>query len=94
MVNDSSGKTQYEVDVVALAAGRRRQDRGPVVRAIGEAKDSDRVRGIADLVRLDRVRSLLTGRGVDGSMKLLLFGRSGFDSALRSVSASDMTSSW
>jgi hypothetical protein len=80
VVNDSAGRAQHEVDIVALAAGQRRQSRHPTVLALGEAKHSDRQRTIADLTRLERVRSLLVARGVDAtSSKLLLFSRSGFD---------------
>ncbi|MER5443362.1 hypothetical protein [Streptomyces sp. NPDC002790] len=83
MVNDSAGRAQHELDVVALAEGERRQAGAPVVRAIGEAKSSDRARTLPDLERLDRIKGLLLARGVpaDGA-KLLLFGRSGFDANL------------
>ncbi|MGH8906801.1 MAG: hypothetical protein ACRD0K_09860 [Egibacteraceae bacterium] len=84
MVNDRAGRAQHEVDVVALAAGQRRQGTDPTVRALGEAKASDRPRTVADLERLDHVRGLLTARGVDaGGARLLLFGRRGFDRRLR-----------
>jgi AAA+ ATPase superfamily predicted ATPase len=83
VVNDDLGKSRRQVDVVALAAGQRRQSRNPTLRAIGEAKDSDRTRTVADLTRLERVRGLLTARGADvASAKLLVFGRSGFDTDL------------
>ena len=83
VVNDPSGRSQHELDVVALAEGERRQARDPALRAIGEAKSSDRVRTLADLERLDRVRGLLAARGVRAAAAtLLLFGRSGFDDAL------------
>jgi hypothetical protein len=47
------------------------------------SKASQSPRGMADLERLERIRAVLTGRGVDaeGAM-LLLFGRSGFSSGL------------
>lgn len=86
VINDSSGKAQYEVDVVVLAAGQRRQARNPEILAIGEAKDSDRQRTMRDLARLDRIRSLLVARGAGASsVKLLLFSRSGFDVKLEIV---------
>jgi AAA+ ATPase superfamily predicted ATPase len=79
-VNDPTGKAQHQLDVVALAAGQRRQARQPSIIALGEAKDSDRRRTDADLARLDRIRTLLSERDVDaGEARLLLFGRSGFD---------------
>ena len=88
VVNDSAGRSQHELDVVALEEGERRQARNPVVRAIGEAKASDRVRTLADLDRLDRVRGLLVARGVRATAaKLLLFGRSGFDGNLKRAAA-------
>ncbi|ADI09296.1 hypothetical protein SBI_06176 [Streptomyces bingchenggensis BCW-1] len=66
--------------MVALGEGERRQARSPAIRVLGEAKSSDRVRTLADLDRLDRVRGLLVARGVRAAgARLLLFGRSGFD---------------
>lgn len=83
VVNDAVGRAQHQVDVVALAAGQRRQSPHASVRVLGEAKDSDRQRRIDDLERLDGIRGLLAKRGVDAtSAKLLLFGRSGFDREL------------
>jgi len=88
LVNDRAGRAQHEIDVVALAAGHRRQDRHPMVRVLGEAKDADRPRARADLGRLEHVRGLLVGRGVDAAeAKLLLFGRSGFDPGLTATAA-------
>lgn len=83
VVNDRAGRSQHQLDVVVLAAGQRRQSRQPSIRAIGEAKDSDRIRGLDDLARLEHIRGLLVDRGVDAAAaKLLIFGRSGFDRAL------------
>ncbi|MFP3988858.1 ATP-binding protein [Streptomyces sp. E11-3] len=80
VVNDSAGRAQHELDVVALAEGERRQAGAPVIRAMGEAKSSDRARTLSDLERLDRIRELLVARGVPAAgARLLLFGRSGFD---------------
>lgn len=79
VVNDAAGKSQHDLDVVVLAAGQRRQTRNPVIRTLGEAKDSSGVRTAADLHRLERIRGLLVTRGVEASAaKLMLFGRSGF----------------
>jgi hypothetical protein len=88
VVNDSAGRAQHELDVMALDEGERRQAGAPVVRAIGEAKSSDRARTLSDLERLDRIKGLLVARGVpaDGA-KLLLFGRSGFDANLTEVAS-------
>lgn len=79
VVNDPAGRAQHEVDVVALAPGQRRHGNHPTVRVLGEAKASGTPRGLRDLDRLQRIRSLLTSRGIDAAAaKLLLFGRSGF----------------
>lgn len=79
VVNDSRGKAQYEVDVLALKAGQRRQARNPVVQVIGEAKSSDRLRTASDVDRLNKIRDVLAHKGVDvADAKLILFGRSGF----------------
>lgn len=83
VVNNSAGRAQHEVDIFALAAGQRRQDRQATVRVIGAAKDSDRPRTRSDLLRLEHIRALLVARGVDATgAKLLVFGRSGFDREL------------
>ncbi|MGH3950377.1 MAG: hypothetical protein ACRDSE_14860, partial [Pseudonocardiaceae bacterium] len=83
VVNNSAGRAQHEVNIFALAAGQRRQDRQATVRVIGAAKDSDRPRTRSDLLRLEHIRALLVARGVDATgAKLLVFGRSGFDREL------------
>lgn len=83
VVNDRAGRSQVDIDVVALATGQRRQAGNATVRVLGEAKASSTQRGIEDLTRLDRARALLVSRGVDaGSARLLIFGRSGFDADL------------
>lgn len=83
VVNDPAGKSQHQLDVVALAEGERRQARNPRIRVLGEAKASDRVRTLADLERLQRIQGLLTARGMwAADARLLLFGRSGFDENL------------
>lgn len=88
VVNDPAGRSQHEVDVVALAPGRRRAARNPTVLVLGEAKASARQRGTDDLVRLDRVRATLVARGVDaGGARLLLFGRNGFTADLSAAAA-------
>ena len=88
VINDRTGRAQHEVDVVALAAGQRRQASHPTIRALGEAKASRTTRGIADLDRLDHIRDLLVSRGIDaGQARLLLFGRTGFHPALVAATA-------
>jgi hypothetical protein len=88
VVNDGAGRARHEADVVALAAGSRRGRRDAAVLALGEAKDSDRPRTVADVGRLERIRALLTARGVGAvEAKLLVFGRSGFDAELVALAA-------
>lgn len=88
VVNDRAGRAQHEVDVVALAAGQRRQAKDARVAVLGEAKASDRPRGVGEVVRLERVRELLAARGVDARDAVLaVFGRSGFTRELRGLSA-------
>lgn len=88
VVNDPVGRSQHELDVVALEEGERRQASKPVLRVLGEAKASDRVRTLGDLARLERIRALLETRGVRAARaKLMLFGRSGFDVNLAEVAA-------
>lgn len=82
---DPGGPASLEVDVVALAAGQRRQEAGAVVRLIGEAKASERPRSLADLALLDRARTLMaaSGRADTSKARLALFGRGGFAEPLR-----------
>lgn len=87
VVNDAGERRQYELDVVALATGQRRQAKNPVIRVIGEARDSDQPRTLGDLERLERIRGLLVARGARvGSAKLILYGLSGFSPDLRALS--------
>lgn len=87
VVNDTTDKSQHEIDVIALAAGQRRQSPKPVIRAIGEAKDSDKPRTLSDLTRLERIKGLLLTKGAEaGSTKLILYGRSGFSPDLLEAS--------
>lgn len=84
VVNDARGRSQHEVDVVALPADQAIQGPEARILALGEAKDSDAPRTTADLHRLDRIRDLLVRRGYRADdARLLVFGRSGFDTALR-----------
>lgn len=82
-INDPAGKTKHQLDVLVLAPGQGRQAQSPEIRAIGEAKYSERPRDHSDLNRLERIRSLLVERGyMAAAAKLLLFGRSGFSADL------------
>lgn len=83
VVNDPGGRTQHEVDVVATF----RQSSGATgVAAIGEAKHTNRMRTIADLNRLEGIRTLLRDRDqASRATRLLVFSASGFDRNLRSA---------
>jgi AAA+ ATPase superfamily predicted ATPase len=86
VVNDPAGKTQYEIDVMALGAGARRGDERAPIAVLGEAKSTNQLRTLSDLARLERVRALLVTRGLDaGSALLALFSRTGFDADLVAV---------
>ncbi|MGI9017722.1 MAG: AAA family ATPase [Euzebya sp.] len=83
VVNDTTRRTQHEVDVVALA---REQDGSSRVLAIGEAKHTTSKRTLSDLARLEELRELIAEKqpsAVDS--KLLLFSASGFEHNLRSA---------
>lgn len=80
VVNDPKERTQHQLDVVASSRNRTGATR---VTAIGEAKHTNRARTIADLGRLDHIRTLLADRGqATLATKLLLFSASGFDANL------------
>lgn len=77
VVNDTTRRTQHEVDVVALG---REQDGSSHVLAIGEAKHTTSKRTLSDLARLDELRELIAKKQPSTlSSKLLLFSASGFE---------------
>lgn len=84
-ISDPAQRVQLEIDVVALAAGERKQAKRAVVRLLGEAKASERLRSLEDLRRLERARSLLAAsdRADVSEARLALFGRKGFAPDLR-----------
>lgn len=83
VINDASGKSKHELDVVALRRGRRRKGTSARIAVLGEAKSTNRVRTVSDLERLDWIRELLAERGFDMSTaQLALFSREGFDKRL------------
>jgi len=85
IINDTRGRTQHQLDVVALGSGGAA---APVL-AIGEAKHTARAMGLAELQRLEQIRSLLATRGRKADeAKLLLFSGGGFGSALTRAAAS------
>jgi len=76
-LSDPVGRSQVEIDVVAVSSGR-----WPKVVALGEAKFGTRPIGIDALARLERAREILTTRGHTGSLKLVLFSAGGFNTEL------------
>lgn len=83
VVNDPAGRAVYEVDVAALPEGERRHGHGATVVLLGEAKSASTPRGPNDLVRLERIRTLLVNRGAaTADAMLAVFGLGGFDPAL------------
>jgi uncharacterized protein len=79
VVNDQRRRAQHELDVVALAAGARRQANNPIIRVLGEAKSTTTLCGPSDLARLERIRDVLAERGAQVQRaRLLLFSRRGF----------------
>ncbi|HEY7915647.1 MAG TPA: ATP-binding protein [Acidimicrobiales bacterium] len=81
VINDGGGRSQHELDVVALRRGRRKNAR-PKLAVLGEAKSSNRARNMGDLERLERIKELLGGRADVSTTSLALFGRSGFNRTL------------
>lgn len=77
VINDQKARAQHELDVVATI---RTPGGSSEVVAIGEAKHTNRLRTVADIDRLARIRALLVGRGAaPATTKLLLFSANGFD---------------
>lgn len=86
---DRQQRKGREIDVVALPSGERGGSKSSRILCLGEAKSSDGERAMADLRRLDRARALLLADGAQcADAKLLLFGRSGFDSELTAAARS------
>jgi hypothetical protein len=83
VLNDPAGRSTHELDVIALADGEQLHSRQAAIRAIGEAKATNRPRSVGDLQRLERIRVLLVQRGHDATQaRLLLFSRTGFTAGL------------
>lgn len=88
VVNDPLGKSQYQVDVLALSDSRQHLDANARIAVIGEAKSTNKARGLADLARLERIRGLLIDRGWNaGEARLALFSKEGFDPNLSQAAA-------
>jgi DNA-binding transcriptional ArsR family regulator len=77
VVNDPKGRAQHQIDVVALRAGGIGT---AAVAAVGEAKHTTAPCALGALTRLEKVRTLISGRHPDAATaKLLLFSANGFD---------------
>ncbi len=79
-LNDPAGRSQMEIDVVAVRPGR-----SETVGLLGEAKSGGTPAGVGVLARLERARDLLLARAavtVAADVKLAVFSASGFDRAL------------
>lgn len=78
IVNDSEGRAQHQIDVLALGDRGRRGDEHAPIAILGEAKSTNEPRNTGDLARLDHIRSLLVSRGLDAAAAtLVLFSRTG-----------------
>lgn len=88
VLTDRENRSKHEVDVIGLPAGVRSGKKTAPILCLGEAKDSDQLRSVGDLDRLERVRALLVADGAEAAdAHLLLFGRSGFDPRLTETAA-------
>jgi DNA-binding transcriptional ArsR family regulator len=77
VINDHKGRSQHQIDLVALRAGGRDT---AAVAALGEAKHTTAPRTLSDLARLEKIRTLISARHSDAATaKLLLFSAHGFD---------------
>lgn len=83
VINDATHRTKHEIDVVALARGRRRHDHKAPIVVLGEAKATAKQRTLADLRRIEHLRALLTANGRDATgAQLALYSLNGFDEHL------------
>ena len=75
VVNDRSGKAKHEIDVLGLDRTSNRAS----IALIGEAKATLARRTVADLDRLDQIKTLLTEQSHDTSRaRIALFATAGF----------------
>ena len=77
VLNDPKGRSQHEIDMVALGPGGG--DTAPVL-ALGDAKHTSAPRTLSNLGRLEAIRDLVGARRAGAATaKLLLFSAGGFD---------------
>lgn len=73
----------HEVDVIALSRSSLPRRRNAAVTVLGEAKHTNKPRGVGDLERLRHIGGLLAERGLDTSAtEYAIFSRSGFTGEL------------
>lgn len=85
IVNDTTARTQHELDVVALGQDSRGASE---VLAIGEAKHTNTKRTATDVARLEHLRALVAEKHPSAATaKLLLFSAHGFDRTLGAAAA-------
>ncbi|WP_204054390.1 ATP-binding protein [Planomonospora parontospora] len=76
----------HEVDVVALSRRSMARAKGAGISLLGEAKCTNRPRGVSDLARLEHIRDLLVSHGWDArDARFALFSRSGFTDDLKAA---------
>jgi hypothetical protein len=89
LVDDPENRRTHEVDFIGVAPYSSIAATGTQVTVIGEAKATQRLRGLKDLERLRHVRDLLSKRHDAAGAKLAIFSMYGFSDALRAEAAHD-----
>lgn len=78
-------RTSHEIDILSFGRGVRPRSAGAPVAFLGEAKSRERRPGIAELRRLEHIRSVLGVAGYDAATAVLgLFSTTGFTEDLLS----------
>ncbi|MDW6057533.1 ATP-binding protein [Streptomyces sp. FXJ1.4098] len=87
-IHDTQGRAKHELDVVALTPGDKPRTPKARIALLGEAKATVRRRGVEDLERLERIRTVLDSQGHDSAdAALALFSQHGFTPPLREMAA-------
>ncbi|MFD0556208.1 hypothetical protein FB566_1444 [Stackebrandtia endophytica] len=77
----------HEVDVIAVNATGMPRNKSSRITVLGEAKCTNRPRGVADVQRLDHMRRILVEQGWRADdAQLVLFSRNGFTDEIRARS--------
>ncbi|MCT9930156.1 hypothetical protein N5079_07950 [Planotetraspora sp. A-T 1434] len=87
LVYDPATRTTHEVDLVGLASGSDAFPTGTRVTVVGEAKATERPRGLKDLDRLRHIRALLSKDHDAAIAALVIFSLYGFSRSLREAAA-------